>query len=379
MPRFTWLRGLAELPAAAYETLRQSIADATPFNHLAWLRGAESALTPAQSLHILLAWAGEPTAPNQRLLLCLPLIYCQERLLGVPLHVVRHLGYPLSDRLTLLVDTNAAHVLMPAALREIRRRLPHALIQFGEITAVAAHRAGLALWARDTWRWHSRISCRTPEHRLHVGAHADVPDTDALRHKLRQKLRKARKDCAAIGAQVQRLCPNAHNIDALLASIEQVEQSSWKGEQGVGIFSGARRRTWMYTALRALAADARLRLVLLMHEQRCVSYRLGLFENGRLYDYNIAFLADYAHLNSGRLLLDEWIAWGLDEGWQWIDASRVSLHQSTHQLHERMTGQVEHCHWRFYSRRPSGLALGLSDWLWQRIKARRPSFLADQP
>jgi hypothetical protein len=103
---------------------------------------------------------------------------------------------------------------------------------------------------------------------------------------------------------------------------------------------------------------------------RCISYRLGLLEQGRLYDYNLAFLPQYADLGSGRVLLDEWIRWGLEENWHWIDASRVSLENSSHQLHERMTGQLEHWRWSFYSWRPSGLILGLGLRLWHRLKPR---------
>ena len=106
---------------------------------------------------------------------------------------------------------------------------------------------------------------------------------------------------------------------------------------------------------------------------RCISYRLGFLDKGRIYDYNLAFLPDYARLGSGRLLLDEWIQWGLDEGWQWIDASRVSLQDSSHQLHERCTEFVEHRRWSFYTKRPTGLLLGLSYIVWKLIKPRLQS------
>jgi hypothetical protein len=87
-----------------------------------------------------------------------------------------------------------------------------------------------------------------------------------------------------------------------------------------------------------------------------------------LYDYNLAFLPQYADLGSGRVLLEEWIRWGLDDNWYWIDASRVSLENSSHQLHERMTGHMEHWRWSFYSWRPSGLVLGLGLRVWQQVK-----------
>jgi hypothetical protein len=100
----------------------------------------------------------------------------------------------------------------------------------------------------------------------------------------------------------------------------------------------------------------------------CISYRLGLLDQGRLYDYNLAFLPQHADLGSGRVLLEEWIRWGLDENWRWIDASRVSLDNSSHQLHERMTGQLEHWRWSFYSWQLGGLILGLALRLWKSLK-----------
>src|SRR5690606_8953265 len=95
---------------------------------------------------------------------------------------------------------------------------------------------------------------------------------------------------AACGAEVRRLVPDGTSIGPLLAAIAEVEQVSWKGEQGVGIFSGARRRQWMEEAFSALAEAGLVRVVLLEHQGRCISYRLGLLQDGRLYDYNLAFL-----------------------------------------------------------------------------------------
>ncbi|AZC31004.1 GNAT family N-acetyltransferase [Pseudomonas chlororaphis] len=353
--RFAWRSSLLDedFPVAAFEQLRNTVELATPFNRLAWLRGAEQALDAGQRLRVLLGWHGE------RLVLCLPLLHGRERKAGLPLPVVRHLGFPLSDRLALLVAEDGLSA-MPQALEEIRRELPHALLQLSELLAAGP---ALASWRENSWYSACAISCRAPEHLI-----VEADRQEARDKNLRYELRRAKKRCAEIDARVIRVSPDGEGIDALLDFIGAVEQASWKGADGLGIFSGARRQRWMRSALRGLAADGCVRVVLLEHQGRCISYRLGLLERGRLYDYNIAFLPDYASLGSGRLLLDEWIRWGLDEGWQWIDASRVSLSRSSHQLHERMSGQVEHQRWSFYSRRPGGLLLGLADRLWQALK-----------
>lgn len=351
--RWQWCTSLSaqDFPVKAYEQLRQTVEQATPFNRLSWLRGAEQALQD-QQLQILLGWQ------DQRLLLCLPLIRGRESRAGLTLQVVRHLGHPLSDRLALLVAAQAQDA-MPAALREIRRQLPHDLLQFHELVDAAPL---LTPWRRASGYSEQSLSCRAPEHLI-------VPsDQEEASGTLRYELRRAKKRCAEIDARVIRVTPQADGIDAVLDMLREVEQASWKGADGLGIFSGAQRQQWMHTALHGLAAEGCVRVVMLEHQGRCISYRLGLLERGRLYDYNIAFLADYANLGSGRLLLDEWIRWGLEEGWQWVDASRVSLSRSSHQLHERMSGLVEHQRWSFYSWRPRGLLAGVAERLWQQLK-----------
>ena len=104
--RFEWRTSLcaADFPAAAYEALRLSVADHTPFNNLGWLRAAELTLAQGECLHILLGWEAD------ELRLCLPLITGRERFAGVPFRVLHHLGYPLADRLALLSLLGACSV-----------------------------------------------------------------------------------------------------------------------------------------------------------------------------------------------------------------------------------------------------------------------------
>ncbi|MBU0811154.1 MAG: GNAT family N-acetyltransferase [Gammaproteobacteria bacterium] len=357
--RLEWQTSLnsATFPAEAYETLCNRLEQRTPFNHLGWLRASEQALPADCSLQVLLLWQ------NDRLVGCLPLILCPLRLLGMNIKEVRHLGHPLSDRVGLMLETEATALLEPA-LRAIRKRMPHARLQLNEIAVHPSHRSLLGCWEHLSWLWEARTSCYAPEHRL------SEDDRQEVTGDTRYKLRRARKRADACGAVVERLTPDVTDILPCLEQLAVVEDASWKGEDGVGIFSAGPNRDWIIKGFTALAAEGRVRVVQLTLEGRCISYRLGLLDQGRLYDYNLAFLPEFASLGSGRLLLDEWFRWGLDEGWEYIDASRVSLHQSSHQLHERMTGQVEHLRWSFYSRRPGGIVLGLSYRLWLHVKPK---------
>ncbi|WP_433588166.1 GNAT family N-acetyltransferase [Pseudomonas koreensis] len=354
--RFEWRTSLcaADFPAAAYEALRLRVTDSTPFNHLGWLRAAQLTLGEGQRLHVLLGWEAD------ELRLCLPLVAGRERFAGVPFRVLHHLGYPLADRLALLslLDDQG----MRQALRLIRQRLPHALLQLNELSEPAGEESALTPWMAASSTGERRLSCRVPVHLISEADHQEVSGDP------RYKLRRARKRIAACGAEVRRITPDALNMPPLLKVLGDVEAVSWKGDEGVGIFASERSRQCIENAFTALAAQGLVRVVTLELNGRCISYRLGLLEHGRLYDYNLAFLPQYADLGSGRVLLEEWIRWGLDEHWRWIDASRVSLENSSHQLHERMTGQLEHWRWSFYSWRPSGLLLGLGLRLWHRLK-----------
>lgn len=359
--RLSWLDSLdaPAFPAQAYEQLRQRLPQATPFNSLGWLRAAEAALEPGHTLQVLLGF------DRDHLCLCLPLVRMPWRVGPLTLRVVRHLGYPLSDRIGLLIDQPESDA--PQVLREVRRHLPHALLQLNEVTQ---GEPWLLHWGWRSSTYERRRACNVPVHQLSAADRQEVSGDP------RYKLRRARKRIAACGAQVRRVVLDADNANEWLTRIAKVEDASWKGDDGVGIFSTPASRAWMTQALSALASDGRLRLVVLELDDQCISYRLGLLEQGRLYDYNLAFLPHYAELGSGRVLLQEWIDWGLDDGWQWIDASRVSLENSSHQLHERMSGQVEHLRHSFYSWRVSGLGLGLALRLWRHcqpwLRSNRP-------
>lgn len=357
--RFSWYNSLSDphFPKQDYSSLAKLTKESTPFNHLAWLKGAEQSLESHQKLHILIGYQGS------ELVICLPLIICTEKIFKLPVNIIRHLGYPLSDRIALIVHPEHGGCL-EQALDEIRKNLSFSMIQLSEITEQSAQASGLKLWKDKFWYSEDRLTCSAPAHLI------TEEDRKEPSGNIRYQLRRARRRSDALPAVIQRITPNTENVADVLRSISEVEDNSWKGHQGVGVFSGSQRQQWMTTALTGFAASGHLRVISMTHENRCISYRLGFLDKGRVYDYNLAFLPDYASLGSGRLLLDEWIQWGLDEGWQWIDASRVSLHDSSHQLHERLTEFIEHRRWSFYTARPAGLFLGLSYKVWQVIKSR---------
>lgn len=285
--RFEWRTSLcaADFPATAYEALRLRVADHTPFNNLGWLCAAEQALGEDQRLHVLLGWEAE------QLLLCLPLVASRERFAGVPFRVLHHLGYPMADRLALLSLLGRED--MHKALVLIREHLPHALLQLNELSEPAGEESALTEWMARSSTAERRLSCRVPVHLISDADHQEISGDP------RYKLRRARKRIAACGAQVRRITPDALSMPTILEALQEVESVSWKGDEGVGIFATERSRQWMQSAFTALAAQGLVRVVTLELNGRCISYRLGLLEQGRLYDYNLAFLPQYADLGSG--------------------------------------------------------------------------------
>lgn len=353
--QLTWHDSLraCDFPRQDYEALRLATSCATPFNSLAWLDAAERALRADQHLAVLCLWQ------SGRLALCLPLLRQREKRIGLPLTVVRHLGFPLADRVGLVATPEGLRAL-GQVLPAIRSRLPHALLQLNELSGPTE---GLNEWARRSWYAYSAISCRVPVRSV-LESDRQEPTGD-----LRYKLRRASRRCAAAGAAIRRVRPTPGDIRFWLDALDAVEAESWKGEQKVGIFASD-TRGWVRDALSHLAAEGQVAIVALEIEDRIVSYRLGLIHAGRWYDYNLAYLPEHSDLGSGRLLLDEVIRWALDEGWSHVDASRVSLSGSRHQLFERSTEICTHLRWSFYSLRPAGVLHGVADWLWQALKPR---------
>ena len=194
---------------------------------------------------------------------------------------------------------------------------------------------------------------------------AEYPQEKNLPQRVRAELRRERRRSTEAGATIHRMAPSDEGdwLDRIIA----VERASWKGTDGVGIFSGAERERWMRAALGGLAGSGRIRIAALELDGRIISYRLGLLEKGRLYDYNSAFVPEHSKIASGRLLLDELIHWGIDEGWHAVDASRVSR-VSGHHLHERMNESVQQYRVRYFSKRPGGLLASTAQTLWERYK-----------
>lgn len=353
--------------AAAYRALLRSAPATTPFNHAGWLQAAADAAEPGEVVAVLWAWC-EGTAVG-----CLPLLAVSQRIARVPVRVVRHLGFPLADRIGLAVRADSPGVL-GEMLRAVAARFGGHLIQLNELVADPGQAAELERFGRARcFRWDRELSCRVPRRAM---TPADC-DEASLPKDVKLELRRARRRVEELRGIVRRLEPTEATVDALVLACKAVEDASWKGEDEVGIFSGERRTRWMRQAFRAWAADGAVRALTIEVDGQVVSYRLGPFADGVFFDYNIAFLPEMRRLGTGRLLLDEALRWSVEARWRFVDASRVSITNSSHQLFERPHELVENERWTFVPRSvrllPYWVALSVRAWRRARTAAVPPA------
>jgi CelD/BcsL family acetyltransferase involved in cellulose biosynthesis len=159
---------------------------------------------------------------------------------------------------------------------------------------------------------------------------------------LRTRLRRARKRLAEAGtASYERIRPGPEQVPALLATIQAVEEASWKGRRGVGIFSTESNRRFFAALAERLASRSQLEIWLMRLDGQVISYRFAFLLENTFYDYNLAFLPEFDRLSPGRVLLDEIVAACARDGLAAVDASRASL-RSGHILRDWTDEYVDH-------------------------------------
>lgn len=85
--------------------------------------------------------------------------------------------------------------------------------------------------------------------------------------------------------------------------IADLEKSSWKGAEGVGVFKRADHRAFYRILFEALAASGRLRLSILLADDQPAAYEIAFWNGHRHAMHTMAFDPAYAAYSPGRLLL----------------------------------------------------------------------------
>ena len=338
--RYRWDVGTSRL--LQYETAYRRLMDKNPqatfFNTWEWLTSAIDLLVPSErQLVCLTVWlAGELVA-------LVPFSYGKELIRRIPVRTMRLLGDPMSDRETLVTVPDESLIEYVLQLIHESPWKPDIII-LSEIPGDSCCWKVMENWrSKSKVKTYSRLCARVPVVDL------NYPDIQSLLGRysksLRTLLRRARKKIDACygdqGYRVDRLVPRPEEVSDLLAIIKSVEDRSWKGGDGVGIFSTSEKFNFIKTLSEKISEKGWLMIYLLWFEDKIVSYRYGFFYNNVFLDYNLAYLPEYGKYSPGRVLLDEIIQKEFEQKAASVDASRVSL-KSGHQLQEWPCRFVEH-------------------------------------
>lgn len=173
--------------------------------------------------------------------------------------------------------------------------------------------------ARDeSFRVYWRLMSKAPMVVLDEGGKVSERYARKLRSSKRKLDGMGRPDCSFF-------LPESQQVAALLDEIGEVEQASWKGEQGVGVFREGLPHKLFQSLWQRLARTGELALATLRLDGRLLAYHWGFRHRGRFLAYNLAQLPEADGVCGGLLLLDHMVHHGHELGFDMIDASRGSL------------------------------------------------------
>ena len=318
-----------------------ALPDATPFDSWAWLATADATLPDNEKCFIV------GRTKNGDLLGWLPLRLGYETLLGLKIPVLRFLTEPRSDRHSVQVPADNSGLL-----NELVGAVKH---KHGKWSAVLLDEVGdVNLPESQPRGWYSTVKRQTP---IFLFGETE-PVSRSSRGLISKRGRRARKKLEKLDHAFKVWQPNESEVANLMETFRAVENRSWKGEQGVGIFSSDAGFEF-FRGVATRAAEAGSLMVGTVHvEGVLASYRFGFLWGGVFYDYNFAYLPDYSHLSLGRVLLDEIILSGFEAGLRGIDGSRVGASYEN-LLRERSDASVEHRRWMHFRWTPGGILLRL--------------------
>jgi CelD/BcsL family acetyltransferase involved in cellulose biosynthesis len=314
-----WHNGITALDALKddYQHLLSRSHGVTLFNGWSWIRAAAT--------HNIVSGRETRTLTIRRdreLVACLPMTWGREFIWGLPARTLRPLGYPLSDRIGIPVADKE-----PGALRSLVEALLNPgfaqsdVIILSELPATAGYRT---FFHDASLRNHSfvRLCGRAPI----VDVSQQTETARSSSKGLKSRVDRSRRKLQSLGSvSFERLRPSQEDVPGLIEVVASIEDRSWKGIAGTGIFSTPERRAFFEDVARSLAAKGCLEITLLRLNGDVVSYRFGFLADRTFLDYNFAFPEDLASLSVGRILLAEAIDTAHEAGIRTFDASRGSL------------------------------------------------------
>lgn len=291
---------------------------------------------------------------DKELIALIPFQLRTEMQLGMRLRTLRLLGDPLADLYSFpRCDAPFMHTLLNA----LYSKPPiWDVVILSELTPDAYGDSLLRQCIDESARpWHRRHASRSPI--LNVPRQTEHPPTYSK--SLGTRLKRARAKLANAGqAHFRQISPRPHEVDRHMYIIKSIEDASWKGRSSQGICSTTVKYTFFRELAYRFAQNGWLDIWYLELNNQVISYRFGFRHNKVFYDYNLAYLPEFAHLSPGRVLLDEIILRAPQHQLERIDASRGSLHDP-HLLTDWSKQYRDHFRWWLFMPTLSGKTLAL--------------------
>ncbi len=332
-----WVQGPAALQTLATE-LDEFVAAcpaATVFCTAAWLLPAAKYLCARREVMVL------TVRRDGQLVAFLPLTWGIEQVAFMPVRTLRYLGFPFSDRISLLLADYSTDTM--AAVLDGVRGCPRRwdLLALDELLDADVQRiVAQVAKGKSPEKIRIRHCARSPV--LSVINASSKQLSQRYSRSLRTRLTRARAKQAAAGrVEIRRVVGTADNCAEVVASLSAIEDASWKGEQGVGIFNASTTRDFFMTVTREFVTRDYLDIWAMYLDGRLIAYRWQPRFRGVALDYNFAHLPDFNGLSPGRVLLEESIDGSIERGLLSVDASRGSISRP-HLLADWPTDCVDH-------------------------------------
>ena len=261
---------------------------------------------------------------GRRVVALVPLVEDVERYFGLRTTTLKFAGEPHADRLGLIHDPNDAAGLVMAAEAIAREAESVDIVRLTEMSegepderaVVEAARACTVPLAKRTWSRSPVLRLERPWEEISA----------AYPKSLRTRLRRARsRQNADGGFSFARWQPDPAEVPTLLERFRDLENRSWKGQDGVGVFGPQDRWEFMADVSLRFARRRWLDVATLSRGSDLVAYRYGFRYRGVFLDYNLAHDPDASRYAPGRTLLDDVIRDSHRLGLQAVDASRGEL------------------------------------------------------
>ena len=245
----------------------------------------------------------------------------REKQRGFSARVLRFLGDPLADQFWFGDETCPDWATMIAGIDKAPR---WDVAVLSELNLSEKTRNDICRIAFDHGlKTHWRLCGKAPV--VYLERDSKPLDFGDYSSTLRRRLKRSRKKLEAAGkVEVFHHLPKPEGVAPLINVMKSIEDASWKGSEGSGLFSD-KRLPFIRDLSLALAARQQLEIYILELDGQPISYRYGFRYNNRFLDYNLAYRQEYSQLSPGRILLDEIITTSQKLGLEAVDASRGSL------------------------------------------------------